>query len=291
MISFLGQLISNTTTATNASKAKLNADDQARFALDRIGEDLQRLAKRPDLDYKVLKNPGANDEIYFYSEVPGLGVASVSDAQKQSGLSLIGYRINSETNKLERYSESIQWDNLSFLSYGTNNQVIGSTTLKSKLGNLDNKKFHVLCDGIFRMEVQFILRDGTYSYDTFLLNGSGLVNVSSGEVNSRQPPGNAESPEICIAKDSSGASVWRGLGWRDVSAVIVTIVVIDDSGRKILSDSGVNSLASKFRETSSADLLPMESWEHAIESGFSGMPKKAVSGLRVYQRTFYLSTL
>ena len=67
MIAFLGQLISNTSVATNASKGRLDADDQARFAMDRIGQDLLKLSKRADLDYIFDKGAGLNDEIYFYS--------------------------------------------------------------------------------------------------------------------------------------------------------------------------------------------------------------------------------
>jgi hypothetical protein len=290
MISFLGQLISNTTTATNVSKGKLNADDQARFALDRIGDDLQKLSKRTDLDYKITKNPGTNDEFYFYSEVPGLGANSTGDVMQQSGMSLIGYRINSDY-KLERYSEAIPWDKLSFLSYGADQNVLPATTILQKLAALDANKYHVLCDGIFRLEIQFLLRDGTYSYSTHLENGSNLLNVGADDVNSRRDPAGTGAPNICIGKDSASASIWRGLGWQDVSAVIVTLVVIDDSARKILPSGGVGNLVGKFDETNVASDLPMKKWQQTIDTGVPGVPKKAMSGLRVYQRAFYLSTL
>lgn len=291
MIAFLGQLMSNTSASTNASKGRVSADDQARFALDRIGQDLLKLSKRPDLDYKINKQ-GGNDDFYFYCEVAGLSDDNDPHVanNKASGISLVGYRISSK-NKLERYTESLTWDNVSFLTYGTDNNVNLDSTINKKMTELDEKKYHVLCDGVFRLEVKFLLRDGTYSDTPFLPIGSNLLPaIAANDVGSRRSPESAGSPTICVGKDSAGKSIWRGLGWRDVSAVIVTIVLIDDGGRKIVSETALSGLGNAFGDTAPT-VLPMDEWTQLIKPGFGGIPNKAVAGVRVYQRAFYLNTL
>ena len=292
MIAFLGQLMSNTSASTSASKGRLDADDQARFAFDRIGQDLLHLSRRSDLDYQIQKKSG-NDEIYFYSEVPGLTNGGNSpDVHTVSGLSLVGYRINSE-NQLERYSESKTWDQLSFLTYAPDNSVDPTSKVQIPSGNDPN--YHVLCNGIFRFEITFLLRDGTYSTYPSLQNGS-LTISGSDKVGKRQwPEGQTSGANaLCMGLDSSGNQIWRGLGWRDVSAVIVSIAVIDDTSRKIVASSELAGVVNKFGDTTGfgipPDRLPMAQWSDKIKPDLLDA-KKAVAGIRIYQRAFYLSTL
>jgi len=296
MIAFLAQLMSNTSVATNASKGRLNADDQARFALDRIGDDLSHLSKRADLDYYIKKQSG-NDLFYFYSEVPGLGSGGTAiDADNVSGVSLVGYRINAE-NQLERYSETQSWEDLSFLTYTDNDTVDPHSEINVPAETETDPNFHVLCNGVFRLEITFLLRDGTYSAFPSLQNDSpmltGIDKVGRRQWDSGETSG---ATSLCVGLDGT-AQIWRGLGWRDVSAVIVTIAVIDDSSLKIISStsSSLTDVASKFSDTTGTLIsptdLPLKDWSDQIKPGSLGIPKKAVAGIRVYQRAFYLNTL
>jgi hypothetical protein len=142
------------------------------------------------------------------------------------------------------------------------------------------------------------MRDGTYSTNTFLSSGPLLTGISEGDVGYRKLQSD-RAPSICVAKDGSGAAIYRGLGWKDVSAVIVTIAVVDGATRKILTDSNVTAIAGKFDDSTSSGSavanykLPMEVWATKINQSSLGseIPKKAVGGIRVYQRSFYLNTL
>ena len=98
------QLFNSTATVTTLGHKQMDADSQARQLLDRMAIDFAQMVKRSDVDYylksicrtsplrRVLQ-PG-NDQIAFYSAVPGYFPSSIM----QSPLSLVAYRVNSDSN-------------------------------------------------------------------------------------------------------------------------------------------------------------------------------------------------
>ena len=92
-------------------------------------------------------------------------------------------------------------------------------------------------------------------------------------------------------------------GMQDVSAIVVDIAVIDPKSKVLISDC----LLSKLNGASppagcthgaaalvdyTAGMTPgqlLASWRNAIDSNTIGLPRLPVSGIRLYERFFYLS--
>ena len=116
LIVFLGaQLLKSAATVTTLGHKQMDADSQARLLLDRIAIDFAQMVKRSDVDYYLkssaaspLRNvlqPG-NDQMAFYSTVPGYFPPS----NYESPLSLVAYRVNSNSNKMERMGKALLWN-------------------------------------------------------------------------------------------------------------------------------------------------------------------------------------
>jgi prepilin-type N-terminal cleavage/methylation domain-containing protein len=105
---------------------------------------------------------------------------------------------------------------------------------------------------------------------------------------------------------SQGTTTWSPIGLSDVTAVVVTIAIMDANSRKILTKDELASAASylpKFDNgrnnppspASTAPDLPATLWQQALnsqETPFArqaDIPQSAASQIRVYQRFFYLN--
>jgi len=78
-------------------------------------------------------------------------------------------------------------------------------------------------------------------------------------------------------------------GMRDVAAIIADIAVIDPKSKVLLRDSQIASLAGQLGDYSSG-MVPGQlraNWRTTIDT--SGLPPPAISGIRVYERFFYLN--
>ena len=96
----------------------MDADSQARQLLDRIAIDFAQMVKRSDVDFlaKGTLAPNSvggpmvgNDQIAFYSAVPGY----YPSTGLQSPVSLVAYRVNSTSNKMERLGKGLVWNAVS----------------------------------------------------------------------------------------------------------------------------------------------------------------------------------
>ncbi len=123
------QLVNSAANITISGHKQMNGDLQARELFDRMSLDVMQMIKRSDICYH-LKAPASatdcpstecgtqpgNDEIAFYSGVPGY-YASDSTGSQQSPVSLVGYRINSSVttfgNKMERLGAGLVWNGAS----------------------------------------------------------------------------------------------------------------------------------------------------------------------------------
>ena len=111
------QLLKNTASITTLGHKQMDADAQARQLFDRMAIDFAQMLKRSDVDYYIKSSapsgggqrqvlqPG-NDQIAFYCAVPGY----LPPSDYKSPLSLVAYRVNSASNKLERMGKSLIWN-------------------------------------------------------------------------------------------------------------------------------------------------------------------------------------
>lgn len=281
LVSLVAQLVANAKLLTNNANWRLEADEQARFAFDRIGLDIANMVKRRDVDF--LFQPAAHkgsDAVYFFSAVPGIG----GTASQVSGLSLVGYAIDDDYC-LRRLAKTQKWSDLQTLSYDdASGSPVGGVLTAPALSDND---FHVLCQGVFRLDLYFLLKDGTYAAlpmrqantDTAPLVGRKIGEDGRGL--------------MAVGIGGSGAPIWRAIGWGDVAAVTVTLGVLDSSNHDVAGDlSGVAAAfvkAPQIQAPGTSQVMPAKLWTLALQGGGgNGLPARVRSSIRIYQRTFPL---
>jgi hypothetical protein len=295
------QLLKSTASITTLGHKQMDADAQARQLLDRMAIDFAQMVKRSDVDYLVkssatpppapsptpryLPQPG-NDEIAFYSTVPGYYPATGS----QSPLSLVAYRVNSNStlssyNKMERMGKGLVWNAVSttdtpvvFMPIPVASPLPDAelpvpppnplpTPAWPQAGNMaTDAAYEVVGPQVFRFEYYYLMRNGSFSSIPWI---SPLHNSVS--------------------------------GMQDVSAIVVDIAVIDPKSQVLLNSAQIATLAGTLIDygapaaagcttpnwQSSAGELRRQ-WRCALD-GTTGLPRQAVSGIRLYERYFYLS--
>jgi prepilin-type N-terminal cleavage/methylation domain-containing protein len=314
-------LLNTATSVTTQSKKHLDTDDEARMVFDRMAEDFNRLVNRTDVDYLFAKNQGAgptvgaNDAFFFYSEAPAL--ATSTTLALQNSVALIGYRIDTSYN-LDRLGKGLVLgspppDGMAFLTYfpvttvpppqpGTAAFVppnslstfanpawqpyVGTVSDTPPYSNGSSADFHVLSADVFRLEFCFLLKpykvtDGVTVKPSIYSNYP--YDIRAGHVN----------------LSTSGYNMSYGVGLNDVQAVVVTIALLDANSRKIISISDLGKLAAALTDSdvpsgnlaASPPILMAQTWNGEISpSTFSGTLKAVAPAVRIYQRTFYLST-
>ncbi len=144
---FLISITSNTALVTNSFQTKIERNTELRRALDCLSADFRNSVLRDDLVPVFVKSPG-NDEIYFHSAVDGHG--------GERGVTFIGYRIRN--GHLERGAQGTDW---------ASNAIPFSTNLGSSdfIVNQKNIAYDVLGERIFRMETDYLMKNGAWTTD------------------------------------------------------------------------------------------------------------------------------
>lgn len=292
LILLVSQMVNSAVLVTTSGRKTLDADSQARVALDRIASDLARMVKRDDVDYLFVKRPG-NDRMFFYSEGPTFQGA-IATAGDRSTFGLIGYRINT-AYQLDRLGKALAWDK----GTGSDPAVVFLTRPFSTVSpsptpyppstfasdssaawynvigagpdyNGTDVDYHPLADQVFRLEFCFQMANGSYSLD---------------------PTGSSASASGATAIDVRNVS--------NVRAIVVAIGVLDNTSRKMTNPSDADSLAqlvTALPDPATADLtanpprLMAAQWQAALEksdfANTAGIPRVAAAQVRLYQRTF-----
>lgn len=79
-------------------------------------------------------------------------------------------------------------------------------------------------------------------------------------------------------------------GMRDVSAIVVDIAAIDSKSKVLLTDAQISNLVGQLGDYTSG-MAPGQlraQWQNTLD-GITSLPRPAVSGIRLYERYFYLS--
>jgi hypothetical protein len=277
------QLINSTASITALGHKQIDADSQARQLLDRMNIDFAQLVKRSDVDYYVKSSATAplrrapqlgNDQVAFYSSVPGYYPPSGS----QSPVSLVAYRVNAQ-NKLERMGKGLVWNAVST----TDTPVVfipvpvasplpsplpspmpnpSPTPAWPQAGNMTaDSDYELIGPQVFRFEYYYLLKNGASSdipWDTGA--GNNAVN-----------------------------------GMQDIAAIIVDIAVIDPKSKVLLTDAQLATLTTpgnaNFLADYSSGMTPGQlrsQWQNKV-NGITTLPRPALSGIRFYERYFYLS--
>ena len=78
---------------------------------------------------------------------------------------------------------------------------------------------------------------------------------------------------------------------KDVAAIVVAIAVIEPKSKVLLSNDQIAALAGTLPDftTGSAPGQLLTQWQAALDANATGLPRPAISGIRLYERYFYLS--
>jgi hypothetical protein len=252
---------------------RMDADSQARQLLDRMAIDFDQMLKRTDVSYYV-KTTGntqaGNDQIAFFSAVPGY----YSQGGYNSNVSLVAYRVNADStsasyNKLERMGKGLALNAayptapipLLFLdsttSPTTTIQNIWPAAASSTTADSD---YETAGPQVFRFEYYYLL---------------------------------SSSPSVGTANQLS-AGLWSNVNSfviKDVAAIVVTIAAIEPKSKVLLNNDQIAALAGTLPDftTNSTPGLLLKQWQDALDANAIGLPRPAISGVRLYERYFYLS--
>jgi prepilin-type N-terminal cleavage/methylation domain-containing protein len=269
LVLLVTKMVNSASTLTTRGNKRMDTDSQARLVLDRMAVDFAQMIKRADVDtyVKGLDPETGNDRIAFFSQVPGY----YPTPSYQSPISLVAYRINAISgspsfNGMERMGKGLLWSGISptptpspspsktWLIFG------GTPTLQTNwpsatTGDPSNQNYQ---DSDYELVGAYIFR---FEYFYLLKKTGALANT----------PG---SP-----------------GMQDVAAICVTIAAIDPKSRVLLSDSQIGTLIGRLHDFDPATQTKIwdlaTSWQAALDTT-PGMPREAITGVRIYQRTFYL---
>jgi len=340
LVLLIAQVFNSATATATLSNNHLGADEAARQVFDRMGSDMAAMVRRPDVNYIFYKQPGGvsdqpgDDAMFFYAQAPGYLNTSASSAMATTGsasnMALVGYRINrynsyfSGIPVLERLGESLTWGGrpdttgtfpggmvylsnpLSAVSTLAGNwtYTLGMPPYNADVqGNQqDSTHYQVLSDSVFRMEVCFLLKSGTY-----VLSGTTAVTGTTGYSNAPTALPQA-IPGSYITGNYFTSSSLPDLAGNvygfppDLRGIVVTIAVLDDQSRKTVPSGRLSALAAilsdslsgaaTFGSVEANPQLPAQIWQgELLQNGLSqsvGIPEAALQQVRVYERTFYL---
>jgi Tfp pilus assembly protein PilV len=321
IVFMVAQLMTSATAITRTGHKYIDTDTQARAVFDRMALDFAQMLKRSDVDYYLKQKAGYNghgnghgwghtrttdlgsDQIAFFSQVPGYNSTGSSF---QSPISLVAYRVNQDDAnastdpgylKLQRMGKTLLWNGA---SNGTNTnaifpivffpQTIASVSSWSaainnfQTGNVSisqDEDYETIGPGVFRFEYYYLLKNGY---------------VTDWPWDRRDMP------------DQQTITNPINIGLTQIEAIAVTIAVIDQAGRALITPVSLADLAVDMADFKSArgrgvgaqKIGDLEAqWKSAIEavistgltntSGFP-VPAEAAKGIRIYNRYFDLKT-
>jgi hypothetical protein len=315
LVFLASQLFTSTATVTMLGNKQMDADSQARQLLDRMAVDFGKMVRRSDIDYYVKSNPAdtslrtvrqsGNDLIAFYSTVPGYLLTDTY----QSPLSVVAYRVNSDStsrayNTMERMGKGLIWNGAptpipsppvtptptasptpptftptvyipvplaSPLPLGDLPAPTPIATVPPAWSEVSSSitgwsDSEVIGPQVFRFEYYYLLKNGTFSEIPW------------------------QDPDTSIS------------GMQDVSAIVVAIAVIDPKSKVLVSEQQLATLSTPGTSNFLADYTPSmgpgqlhAQWQSTLNAIPNNpnpalrMPASAISGIRVYERFFYLS--
>lgn len=280
MVLLISRLFTAATSTIGVGQKRIDADSQIRPLFDRLAIDLAQMVKRTDVDFygKGTTSGGTmtgaalstiNDRIAFYSAVSG----DYPSTGSQSPFSMIAYKVNSSTAAANKdvYTR-LQRMGRGLLMNGDSSDVkdgpviFGPTSISAVWTSVTSNattdsKYEVACAQVFRFEYYYLLTNGSFSITPWDLS-AGHTDVS---------------------------------GLRDVAGIVVAVAAIDPTSRAVLSsdNSQIATIASKLPDYAitmgPGQLLAQWQSKLTTDATIKAMPRPAISGLRFYERTFYLT--
>jgi hypothetical protein len=253
------QLLNSAASITTLGHKVIDTDSQARQLLDRMSLDFAQLVKRSDVDFfakgtvapnSVGGTMAGNDRIAFYSAVPGY----YPSTSYQSPLSLVAYRINSDStssshSRLERMGKGLMWNGAS-------------------------------------------LTDTPLVFMPLTISATWPAATSSSQADTAYE---VIGPQVfrfeyCYLLTSGSLSITPPASISQIAAFVVDIATIDPQSKVLLTNTQIASLAGQLSDYTS-NMVPGQlrnNWQNTINANTT-LPRPSLSGVRLYERFFYLS--
>jgi len=267
LVFFVTSLVNSAATITTLGHKQMDADSQARQFLDRMAVDFAKMVKRNDLDFfaKGTTAPNSvggamagNDRIAFFSQLPGY-YPTGSTTTTQSPVSLIAYRVNSDStngslyNKLERLGKGLVWNAATADTPIVFWATISTNWSAATSTTATDTAYEVVGPKVFRFEYCYLRTNGSLVI-TPPLDSNGCANLSQ------------------------------------IAAIVADMAVIDSKSKVLLSNAQITTIAAGLSDYT-AGMTPGQlrtNWQTYLD-GITNLPRPAISGIRLYERYFYLS--
>jgi prepilin-type N-terminal cleavage/methylation domain-containing protein len=275
------QLLGSASRLTTNSRKTGDCDTEARFVLDQISADLSRRVRRPDVDAFVEKVKG-DDRAYFFAETPGY--SPTLTAQDRSTISLVGYRLRPPAAAggnytLQRYARALPWTSTStdaampfVVLNGNPAKPLPATTLAGSSGTgaggsfpkvlgqdeAENLYYQAIGENIVRFEIS-------------LLRKPNFANP-------------ARPVAARLLADAETATELAQYGFSNISALIITIAVLDTQSSARVPAAAINALELQDTKPGDFPLYPLDQWNKTFMEKINSLPKPIAGGLRFYQR-------
>lgn len=150
LVVLVARLMGLVQESSSHTQRQIDAGQEARYALDRLGGDLGQALFRPDVDFKIVSLDG-NDTLAFLAQVP-----SYDSARK---LALVSYRVR--PGGLQRGVLSLDLDKMVFLP-GTLETIGGANASAAPDEILPDAAYDPISSGILRAEFLLVGKDGGF---------------------------------------------------------------------------------------------------------------------------------
>ncbi len=292
--------ITNTTAAVVHGTRRMDADTESRLIFNHMAIDFGHMLKRSDLDYSSFKQPAGtlsslygggaisanlqtgNDECAFYTESDGyFSGSSQPSGQGKSPVVLVAYMIANdpvtESPSLLRMGKGLGWEPASSSQAGAWQSVAYlPTQLTSQWTDLfsGDPDYKTVGDDVFRFEYMYLLK-------------------------SSPSAGTSAPSHLSIVPWDTTLGHTSINGFADVSAIVVTLAILDNTNRKLVSNytALTSSLVDAVGPTTAGSygISTASVWNAEVNSStFAAtvkIPRQAANQVRIYERYFYLNTL
>jgi len=279
------QLLGSASRLTSNSRKTGDCDTEARFVLDQISADLSRRVRRPDVDAFVGKLKG-DDRLYFFGETPGYSPKLT--AQERSTISLVGYRLQPPTvdgghYALQRYARALPWVSTAteiampfVVLTGTPSKPLPATTLSGSSGTGTGGSFPKVLNQDNSEEVYYqTIGENVVRFEISLLRKPNFSNP-------------AKPIAARLLSDTETPIELAQYGFSNISALIITIAVVDAQSSLRVSTASINALDLPDTVPTDFPLYPLDQWNKTFSGKLNTLPKTLSGGLRFYQRAIQL---
>ena len=250
MAVMVASIVGGVSQIAGQSQRRMSVDGGVRQSLSRISADFSRAIIRSDLPFRIEKKPG-NDDLMFFAAAEGYSAGR--------GITMLGYQVTNAS--LQRGAEATTWtaSGATALSFTSVTNAVSSNSYLL----IDSSNYEILEPDIFRMEVAFLMGDGTIQ-STVGTNAGSTTYIANFASTART--------------DSSDV----------IRAVIVTVAAVDSRARELMTPSEYSQLANNFSDaTAGSD--PLTAWKGYLTNSAVVLPQPVREGIRIYQRYIYIN--